>query len=62
MSGGGSFGAYEAGVLWGLVKNAEDSIDFEYDVVSGVSAGSINSLMVSLWPIGEEMQMVEWLS
>jgi predicted acylesterase/phospholipase RssA len=62
MSGGGSFGAYEAGVLWGLVKNAEDPIDFEYDVVSGVSAGSINSLMVSLWPIGEEMQMVEWLS
>ena len=62
MSGGGSFGTYEAGVLYGLVKNAEDPSDFAWDVMSGVSAGSMNSLAGSLWPVGSENEMVEWLS
>ena len=45
MSGGGSEGAYEAGGLWGLFFNTpEDQRDkFAYDVVTGVSAGSINA-------------------
>lgn len=62
MSGGGSFGSYEAGVLYGLVKNAEDPSDFAWDVMSGVSAGSINSVAGSMWPPGTENEMVEWLS
>lgn len=62
MSGGGALGAYEAGALWGLIKNAKNPDDFKYDVVSGVSAGSINALAVSLFEKGDEMNMVEWLS
>jgi predicted acylesterase/phospholipase RssA len=62
MSGGGSFGAYEAGVLYGLVKNAKDKSDFAWDVMSGVSAGSINSLAGGLWAPGTEDEMVDWLS
>ena len=51
MSGGANNGAWEAGVLWGFVNygNAED---FAYDVVTGVSVGSINALYMAGWPIG----------
>jgi predicted acylesterase/phospholipase RssA len=49
MAGGGSRGAFEAGALWGMyyAKNAGE--DFDYDVLSGVSAGSINSFALSLF-------------
>ena len=43
MSGGGSKGSYEAGVLYGLVNNDPDKTKYAYDVVTGVSAGSINT-------------------
>ena len=62
MSGGGSFGAYEAGVLYGLVENANNEKDFQWDVMSGVSAGSINSVAGALWKKGSESDMVQWLS
>ena len=35
-------GAWEAGVLWGLVNNGDPN-DFAYDVITGVSAGAINT-------------------
>ena len=54
MSGGGAYGAYEAGALWGLIQNSEDKSGFKYDVVTGVSAGSINALAVSLFSPGDE--------
>ena len=62
FSGGGSHGAYEAGVLYGFVKNAKNKKDFQYDVVSGVSAGAINSLLSGTWNIGAEDDMVDWMS
>jgi hypothetical protein len=43
MSGGGSNGAWEAGVLWGLAHDNPNIKDFFYDVVTGVSAGAINT-------------------
>jgi predicted acylesterase/phospholipase RssA len=43
MSGGGSTGAWEAGVLWGLAHDNPNIQDFFYDVVTGVSAGAINT-------------------
>ena len=60
MSGGGSNGAWEAGVIWGLVHygNADD---YKWDVVSGVSAGSINSIGIGVWAPGEEVQGSEEL-
>ena len=55
MSGGGSNGAWEAGVIWGLVHygNADD---YRWDLVSGVSAGSINSIGIGVWAPGEEVE------
>ena len=60
LSGGGSHGAYEAGVLQSLIQS--NPKDFEYDVVTGVSAGSINALAVSAFEIGDEVNMVQWIS
>ena len=42
MSGGGSNGAWEAGVLYGFA-HSEHPEDFYYDVITGVSAGAINT-------------------
>lgn len=43
LSGGGSNGAWEMGVLWGFMHYG-DPADFKYDVVTGISAGSINAI------------------
>mgnify|MGYP002633242787 CR=1 FL=1 len=59
MSGGGSYGAYEAGVLFGLYHSLTDKSEMEYDVVSGVSAGSINTFAVGVFEIGDEGTMVQ---
>lgn len=42
LSGGATEGAWEAGILWGLM-NYGDPSNFEYDVISGISAGAINA-------------------
>ncbi len=47
------------GVLWGFVNYAPDPTDFSYDVVTGVSVGSINSLFIAGWPKGQEKDMVD---
>ena len=61
LSGGGSNGAWEAGVFWGLV-NYGNPEDFKYDMLSGISAGSINSVALVGWDIGQEVEAAQWLS
>ena len=54
MAGGGSKGAFEIGALWGMYYATKAVGDaFDYDVLSGVSAGSINSFAMSLFPKNE---------
>jgi predicted acylesterase/phospholipase RssA len=48
MSGGANRGAYEAGVIHGL-SNLLNGSDAYYDVVTGVSAGSLNTAAMSMW-------------
>jgi len=62
MSGGGSKGAYEVGALWGLVKSDPNPEKYQWDVVTGVSAGSLNSAVVTGFEIGHEDEMVEYAS
>ena len=54
LSGGGAHGAYETGVLWGMYNSVEDKSSMAYDVISGVSVGSINAVAASLFPKGQE--------
>jgi len=60
LSGGGDKGAYEAGVIQGLVSRlaAEER---QWNVVTGISAGSIVSTGAALFDIGDEEAMAEFL-
>ena len=53
LSGGGSNGAWESGVLWGLINYGDPEM-FKWDLVSGVSIGSITASALSVFPPGEE--------
>ena len=61
MSGGGSNGAWEIGVLWGLTHYG-DPEKYKWDVVTGVSIGSVNSALLALWKPGEEIKATEYIS
>ena len=61
LSGGGSNGAWEAGVLYGLLHEGDPSL-FTYDVVTGVSAGSINASGMSAFAKGDEVAATEHIS
>lgn len=61
LSGGGANGAWEAGVIWGLLHYGNPD-DFKWDVVSGVSAGSINSAGLIGFEVGDEVRASEFLS
>lgn len=57
MQEGGELGAYEAGVVWGMyyqLSNFSMAEKFQYDSLSGVSSGSMNTFFMSVWPKGEE--------
>ena len=58
MSGGGSNGAWEMGVLWGFLHYG-DPDDFTYDVVTGISAGSINAIQMAGYAVGDELNASE---
>lgn len=58
MSGGANNGAWEAGVMWGLVHYGNPS-DFHWDVVTGISAGSINTAYMVGWSPSKVVEMTE---
>lgn len=60
LAGGANKGAYEAGVIHGLAHLLPPE-ELAWDVLSGVSAGSINSAAISVWPIDKPREMSEWL-
>ena len=49
------------GVLWGLLHYGTPS-DYAWDVVSGISAGAINTGGIATWATGTEYEMTEFLS
>lgn len=61
LSGGSNNGAWEVGVMWGLTTygNAED---YYWDVVSGISAGAINTTGTAGWKPEEVVEMNQYLS
>ena len=61
LSGGGTNGAWEAGVIWGLTHYG-NSTDFEWDVITGVSAGSINTIGSIGFPASQTVETSEYLS
>ena len=61
LSGGANYGAWEAGVVWGFVHYGNPE-DFAWDVVTGVSAGGINTAATAGFNVGDEVKMSEFLS
>lgn len=60
LSGGGNKGSYEAGVIWQLAHSLPPE-EVAWDVVSGVSAGAMNTGGASIFKTGDEVAMSEFL-
>lgn len=60
LSGGGAFGAYEAGVIKGLVQKLSPE-EREWNVVTGLSAGSILTSGTALFNVGDELEMTDFV-
>ena len=62
LSGGGTNGAWEAGVTWGLTHYAKNVTDYEWEVHTGVSAGSINTIGLVGWDVNQATNSTQYLS
>jgi NTE family protein len=60
MRGGGTKGAYEAGVLKAMAELLEP-IDIAYDVLAGVSIGAMNAAYLATFERGEEAEGIKAL-
>ena len=60
LEGGGSHGAYEAGVVWALV-NLTAPGETSWNIISGISAGALNTAAMIQFPFGQELPMSNFL-
>jgi predicted acylesterase/phospholipase RssA len=61
MAGGGSLGAWEIGVIYGLAHYGNPE-DYYYDAISGISVGAINTAGFAGWAPEEVVETTEYLS
>ena len=61
LSGGGSNGAWEAGVIWGL-QNSGNPEDYAWNVITGVSAGSMAAAGMAGFGLDEGQKAAQFLS
>jgi len=57
LSGGGSKGAFQVGVLNHLIED----VGLEYDIVTGVSVGALNAAIMSQFDVGRSREALECL-
>ena len=62
LAGGAVKGAYEAGALFGMYHQSSDKKKFDYDVLTGVSAGAINVGAMSMFEKTDTERMLNILS
>ena len=60
LSGGGDKGSYQASVLTTLIDLLPE-IETQYDVISGISVGSLNGATFSTFPKGQEKHFKEFV-
>jgi len=60
LEGGGSKGAYQAGALVTLTTKLPGE-DIQWNVVTGISTGALNSGGVSMFAMGQEVEMAQFL-
>jgi predicted acylesterase/phospholipase RssA len=61
FSGGGDMGSYEVGVLNSFAQYLPPE-EVAYDIIAGTSAGSINVLGLSLYPMGQEKEAAAFMT
>ena len=62
LSGGANKGAYEVGAVHEWAHDSFELVEsMNYTVISGISAGSINSLGFALFPPGHEKAMTDFM-
>lgn len=61
LEGGGDIGSFQAGAIKAFVELL-DPIEVQYDVVTGVSVGAINSIAIALHEKGQEKDVANWMS
>lgn len=61
LNGGGAKGAYQAGAIYSFNHDGNPD-DFQWDVVTGISGGAINTGAMSVWAKEDGVAMSEWLS
>ncbi len=54
LGGGGDRGAYQAGAYKALVELSKNKEDVQYDLISGISVGSINTAALTQFKKGDE--------
>lgn len=57
LSGGGSRGAYQAGVVYHLLAEK----GFQYDIITGTSVGALNGAFLAMFAKGQEKEAAEGL-
>lgn len=60
LSGGGAKGAYEAGVIRGMVSKL-DPTEVQWQIFTGISAGSILTSAAALFDVGQEEAMAKFM-
>ena len=61
LSGGGSRASYMGGAIYGLIEKGSPDEDYQWDVITGASAGCMQATLMGLWPKGKEAQMAKQL-
>jgi len=61
LSAAESNGSFQAGAIYSLINHG-NSLDFEWDVVTGISFGAMNAAIVGAFPKGQNVQMSEYLT
>ena len=60
LEGGGDKGAYQAGAIKGLVDNVPNG-ETQWDVVTGISVGSMDAAALALFDVGNESNAADYL-
>lgn len=58
LAGGGDAGSYQAGVIKGLVDTEPTT---HWDIITGISVGSLNGAGLSIFDIGQEKEAADFL-
>ena len=61
FEGGGAKGAYEAGAL-SVLTDPTNNIFVQYDIITGISIGALNTMVIGSFPVGQELQMSQKLN